>query len=538
MKNKLKNYPLYEHQNFTNFRQLIIEKSKSSPDCTAFQYMNHGEIESVTYKHFYQDVNALETFLSSQGLRNRKIALLGENSYEWILSYFAVVVSSNIIVPLDKELSSEEISGLLAHSDAEVLIYSCTYGDIAEAMLRRGLVSKIFNIADFSSFIKDGNEWIHSEDDAVGDDKTNEESVCSIIFTSGTTGKPKGVMLSQKGLMTDAVNSCRNVYFDGASLLTLPLHHTFAFTAGVLIMLIYGCPVCISKSLRTFQADLRTFKPRHMFLVPLFVENLYKTIWKTAREQGKEKQLKRIIRFSNLTRKCGLDLRRKLFHSILEQFGGDLELVVSGGAPITQKYMDGLSDIGIQVLNGYGITECSPVIAVNRNRYFRRNSVGLPIKCCKVKIIDGEICAKGPNIMIGYYNDEAATRQALENGWFRTGDLGHIDQDGFLYITGRRKNLIILSNGENISPEELEDKIQGIAYVNEVIVYAESGNIVAEIFGENEDGIREGIRKMNQELPIYKRIQKIRFRDTEFEKTNTKKIKRFNKEEQGRKGNV
>lgn len=527
MNKKAKNYPLYQHQDFTNFRQLITEKSKSSPDGIAFQYLNHEKRESITYRHFYQDVSALEAFLNRQGLYGIKIALLSENSYEWILSYFAVVVSGNMIVPLDKELSNDEISGLLTHSDAEVLIYSDSYKDIAEDLLRQGRIGKIFNIADFPAFLKSGRKLISSGDYVPLENPADENSVCSIIFTSGTTGKPKGVMLSQKGLMVDAVNSCRNVYFTGASLLVLPLHHTFAFTAGVLVMLIYGCPICIGKSLRTFRSDLQVFQPSHIFLVPLFVENLYNTIWKGVREQGKEKLLKRMIRLSSLARKCGVDLRKKLFRSILKQFGGHLELVVSGGAPIKQKYIDGLGDIGVQVLNGYGITECSPVIAVNRNRYFRGNSVGLPVKCCEVKIIDGEICAKGLNIMLGYYHDEAMTKEVLEDGWFKTGDLGYIDRDGFIYITGRKKNLIILSNGENISPEELEERIQEIEYVKEVVVYAEDGKIVAEIFGEDEERIREGVKKMNQDLPLYKQIQKIRFRDAEFEKTNTKKIKRF-----------
>lgn len=527
MSKKIKNYPLYQHQDFTSFRQLIAEKSESSPGGIAFQYLNQGRIESITYRRFYQDVSALEAFLNQQDFFGIKIALLSENRYEWVLAYFAVVVSANIIVPLDKELSGEEISDLLTHSGAEVLIYSDTYGEVAEDLLRQGRVGKIFNITDFSSFLKTGRELISGGEYVPHKKLADENSVCSIIFTSGTTGKPKGVMLSQKGLMCDAVNSCRNVYFTGTSLLILPLHHTFAFTAGILVMLIYGCPICISKSLRTFQSDLQAFKPRHIFMVPLFVENLYNTIWKAAREQGKEKLLKRTVRFSSLARKCGVDIRKKLFRSIRKQFGGNLELVVSGGAPIIQKYINGFDDFGIQILNGYGITECSPVIAVNRNCYFRENSVGLPVKCCEVKIIDGEICAKGSNIMLGYYRDEDMTRDVLADGWFKTGDLGYIDKDGFIYITGRKKNLIILSNGENISPEELENKIQGMAYVKEVLVYAESGKIVAEIFGEDEECIRESIKKMNQELPLYKQIQKIRFRNMEFEKTNTKKIKRI-----------
>lgn len=522
----MKNYPLYTHPDITNFKQLIANQAEKIPDKPAFQYLRQKELVSITYQQFWQDINALGTFFFEQGLKGVKIAVLGENSYEWILTYFAAVLGSNIIVPIDKELSNDEIGKLLLRCGATALVHSSSYTDTAQELLQLRQIQKTFDMKDFPAFMNVGNKRIHNGVNGFQQNIIKEDNVCSIIFTSGTTGSPKGVMLSQRNFMTDAVNACRNMSFSGPSMLTLPLHHTFAFTAGVLAMMIYRVPICISKSLRTFQADMQTFKPHHMFLVPLYVENMHKMIWKSAKEQGKEKMLKRLITISNLMRKCGIDLRKKLFRSILERFGGGLDLIVSGGAPINQEYIDGMDAIGIQVINGYGITECSPVLAVNRNRYFRRDSVGIPLPCCKVKIQDGEICVKGPNVMLGYYEDDASTREVLEDGWFRTGDLGYLDKDGFLYITGRKKNLIIFSNGKNVSPEELEEKLLHIDNIREVIVYAENENITAEIFAEDETGIREGITKLNQELPSYKRIQKIKFRNMEFDKTTTKKIKR------------
>lgn len=522
----MKNYSLYTHQDITNLKQLITNQAEKIPDKTAFQYLCRKELVSISYRQFREDINALGTFFYGQGLKDVKVAVLGENSYEWILTYFAVILGSNIIVPIDKELSDDEIGKLLMRCGATVLVHSSAYTDTAQMLLSQKWVQKTFNMKDFAELMAAGREQMHNGVNEFEQNVINDDDVCSIIFTSGTTGSPKGVMLSQRNFAVDAVNACRHMSFEGPSLLTLPLHHTFAFTAAVVSMVIYGVPICISRSLRTFNDDMQTFKPHHMFLVPLYVENMYKTIWKSAAGQGKEKMLKRLITISNLMRKCGVDLRKKFFAYILEKFGGELEFIVSGGAPISQEYIEGMDAIGIQVINGYGITECSPVLAVNRNRYFRKASVGLPLPCCQVKIQNGEICVKGPNIMLGYYGDEVSTKEVLEDGWFRTGDLGYQDEDGFLYITGRKKNLIIFSNGKNVSPEELEEKLLNIDNIWEVVVYAENETITAEIFAEDKTGIRENIEKLNHELPSYKRIQKIKFRDKEFDKTTTKKIKR------------
>ena len=523
----MRNYPLYEHPQITNFRELVELRAKESPNGIAFQYLERKEKVSVTYQQFKNDIVALGSFIFDQGLQDTKIAVIGENSYHWILTYFSVVLGANTIVPIDKELALDDIQTLLIRCGATALVYSNSYADIAEDMLEKHVVQKIFNMKEFSTYLDAGRKIIRDgmRDFVIGEN--NENKVCSIIFTSGTTGVPKGVMLTQKSLMADAMGACLIASVYGPSLLTLPLHHTFAFTTSVLAMLVYNVPICINKSLRTFNSNMQAFQPQNMFLVPLYVETMYKTIWKTAAEQKKDRILRSLISVSNILRKCGIDLRKKLFRSVLERFGGNLDLIICGGAALDQKYIDGLTELGILVLNGYGITECSPVVAVNRNRYFKRNSIGMPLPNCEVRIIDDEICVRGDIVMTGYYEDEAATQESMIDGWFKTGDLGYLDNDGFLYITGRKKNLIILSNGKNVSPEELEAKLLNISGIQEVVVYAENDLITAEIFAEDQNGIREAVDALNKQLPTYQRIQNIEFRSEEFEKTTTKKIKRL-----------
>lgn len=270
-----------------------------------------------------------------------------------------------------------------------------------------------------------------------------------------------------------------------------------------------------------------------MMLVPLFVETFHKTIWQTARKQRADTKLRQGIAVSNFLLRFGIDIRKKLFRSVRSAFGGDLEYIICGGAPLQKKYVQAFRSLGIEVLNGYGITECSPVVATNRNFYHRDGSVGQILKECKVRIQSGEIQVQGENVMLGYYHDEKTTAEAFEDGWFRTGDLGYVDGRGFLYITGRKKNLIILSNGENISPEELEELLLEHELVQEVLVYAEDGAITAEVFPDSEvcsadvqKRLQEAMDTCNRSLPMYKRIQRLKIRQTEFSKTTTQKIKR------------
>lgn len=515
----MKEYSLYAHPLLTSFHQLLNLNVQKMAGGIAFRYRAGTQITSVTYAQFRDDIRALVSYFIRRGSTGQKIALIGENSYEWLLTYFAAVLSGNIIVPLDKELPDEEIAALLEQCGASFMIHSAAYGDTAKIMLREKHIGAALCMNEISVILE-------SEEPLEAWPAVDETAVCAIIFTSGTTGRPKGVMLSQKALVADAVGACQNVYIEGPSMLTLPLHHTFAFTAGVLSMLLYHVPILISKSLRTFTSDMQSFGPQNMFLVPLYIETMYQGIWKAAKAQGKERFLKRMIAVSNFLRKLGIDLRRKLFRSVLENFGGNLTLLVSGGAAIRQEYIDGFDALGILVLNGYGITECAPVVAVNRNRSYKPDSIGLPLPCNEIRVINGELCVQGDNIMLGYYQNEEATAVAMAGGWFHTGDLGYIDKDGFVYITGRKKNLILFSNGKNVSPEELEEKLLGIPGVLEAVVRGEDGAITAEIFADQKAGIQERVMALNKELPGYKRIQKVKFRDREFEKTTTRKIKR------------
>lgn len=516
----MKNYKLNLTPHIEDLKELVNLRADMQ-NKIAFKYKKKQQIIEITATQFKNEIEYLGTYLYGQGIKNSKVALIGENSYEWILSYFAVICGGNVIVPIDKELSNADISELIMQSGATAIIYADSYSDIAEENQHL----RAFNMKDFDSFISKGKELIYNGNTDFVDYKIDNRKLCSIIYTSGTTGKPKGVMLCHKNLAADIVSSCENVHIADSSMLTLPLHHTFAFSTSVLSMLLKGVTISINSSLRNFKKDLSAFKPQNMFLVPLYVETMYKNVWSTVEEQGNTKLLKTMLKISNVLCKVGIDIRRKAFKNVHEAFGENLDLIVSGGAPINEKYIKFFESIGITILNGYGITECSPVVAVNRNKDARPNSAGLILSCNQVKIKDDEILVKGDNVMLGYYNDESATKEAFDGEWFKTGDLGYAEAN-YLYITGRKKNLIILSNGKNVSPEELEEKIQLIENVIEVLVYAENNVVTAEIYAENTDNIQNDINELNRSLPIYKQIAKVKFRNCEFDKTTTKKIKR------------
>lgn len=516
----MKKYDLNKTPQIKNLKELVALRV-TMPNKIAFRYKKKKEIIEVTAKQFKREIECLGTYLYECGIQDKKIALIGENSYFWILSYFSVVNGGNVVVPIDKELSITDIAGLIQQSGVSALIFADTYMDIAENHKHL----KQFNMKNFEKYIADGKQMIDSGNKAYLNYEINNEKLCSIIYTSGTTGVPKGVMLNHKNFVSDIISSCEYVDIADSSMLTLPLHHTFAFSTSILSMLLKGVTISINSSLRTFKQDLKDFKPQNMFLVPLYVETMYKNIWTIAEERNKTNLLKTMIKISNILRKIGIDIRKKAFKSILNEFGGKLDLIITGGAAINEKYIKGFDDFGIIVLNGYGITECAPVVSVNRNKYPVSESVGLILSCNQVKEKNGEILVKGDNVMLGYYKDREATQEAFDDNWFKTGDLGYI-KNNYLFITGRKKNLIILSNGKNVSPEELEEKIQQIENVIEVIVYAEEDIITAEIYAENQNGIQSNINKLNKTLPLYKQIQKVKFRSHEFVKTTTKKIKR------------
>lgn len=543
MKNK--DYPFYEIEQISNLKELVNLCANEYSDNHAFTFERENVTISISYRQFKLDTEALGAVLYSLNNQNVKIAVIGENSYEWIVSYYGVVNSGNIIVPLDRELPAADIKNILNDSSTEVLIYSDYFADVAKYLKNNGAtVRSYINMNTLSALIETGKSLIQAGDNRIVDYIVNNHAMAALLYTSGTTGVAKGVMLSHHGIARVVVGACQSVKVRGNNLLVLPLHHSFGFVGSLSFMMLSGSEIVINSSLKNLLTDMEKFKPHNIFLVPLFVETFYKKIWDKAKEQRKDGLLKALIKISNALLKIGIDIRRKFFKSVLTAFGGNLELIVSGGAPIDDKYVQGLRNFGITTLNGYGITECSPVVSVNRNDYYRDGSVGQVLPICEVKILaadasgHGEICVKGDNVMLGYYKNEQATKEAFEEGWFKTGDIGYLDKDGFLFISGRKKNLIVLSNGKNVYPEELEfTLLNNITYIKEAVVYAKSNVIVAEVFLDTEkspDGkstIDSDVIKLNQTLPPYMSIGETVIRDTEFPKTTTKKIKRIYSDE-------
>ncbi len=528
----LKNHDFYKHTPVYTTNELLDFCVTEYGEKEAFAYQNRRQDISISFTEFKEQVNAFGTYLFSEGFNGSHIAVFGENSYEWILTHFAVICGGNVIVPIDKELDVDNISELLIDSESKVLVYSNTYADIAEQLQAKLPDITYINMKDIPTYIEEGKQLIADGYTDYIKVQVNKGDLASIVYTSGTTGKSKGVMLTHNNFCSCMYGACCNVLLTGASLLVLPLHHTFGLVASVFAVMYYGYPIYINKSLKKLPDDFKKCKPQHLFAVPLIVETLYKNIWSTAKKQGKDKALKILIKISDALLKCKIDLRKVLFKSVISAFGGNIDLIVSGGAPINVKYINAFKSFGITILNGYGITECGPIVAVNRNKFNVVGSVGLPLCCNEVRIAEGgEVLVKGDNVMLGYYHNETENEKVFVDGWFKTGDIGEIDEHGALHITGRIKNLIILGNGENIPAESIEQEIYTIPYVKECIAYGKDNVIVAEVYLDEDvadvkDRINDDIQAVNQRLPQIRNIGKVVVRDTEFPKTTTKKIKR------------
>jgi long-chain acyl-CoA synthetase len=557
-------YPLYETTVFEDFRIMTENVAEKYPDRTAFSYKENPkdkETVRMTFAEARDYIRHMGTELIHMGLRDKHVALIGESSYKWICSYFCLMSIGSVVVPIDKDLPEDEIAGILNYSDSEYIIYS---SNIEEKILN--IRYKVPNIktyicmskakleggAELPDIVAKGRERFNNGDRSYYDYKIDSERLATIVFTSGTTGKGKGVMLSQKNIVSDMTQGMYLFDITPKTINVLPPHHTFGSTVNFVGHYSQGCEVYISSGLKYIAEEIREQQPTHLVLVPLFVESLYKKIWQAAEKSGRAKMLRRMIKISNFLRKIGIDLRRKLFKSVLSAFGGKLEMIICGGAYLNQDIIDTFEAIGVTILNGYGITECAPLISCNRNKFQKKGSVGVPILGEEVKIKDpdekgeGEICVKGPNVMLGYYKDPEATKAVFdEEGYFRTGDYGRLDEEGWLYITGRLKNIIILSNGKNVYPEEIEAEISRVFGVNECIVYAgesksqqEKEVIVAEIYpdfealkGRGIEDVRkyfeEEIKKINSRMVSYKAVKKVKIREEEFRKNTSRKILRF-----------
>lgn len=541
MKNKP--YPLYDWPSFSTLWELLSYLADKYEERQAFRIPVRGkqEDEYKTYREFYNDTEALGAWLLNSGVRNDRVAILGENCYNWIVSYFAIANSGNTALPLDKELSCEELARLINLCGCKGVVCSAAYDDYAEYFEENCPDIEVFVVMnELGKHIREGAELIKNGTDLLSGSRPAANNLAAIVFTSGTTGQSKGVMLSHMNISSDALSVCRNTCASGRGILILPLHHTFSLTTNVLCELIYGMRIYAITSLRTIQRDMQKDKTTTAIVVPAVVETMHKRVMENVEENGKLKKLVKGMKTAEMFLKIGIDVRKKLFKDVINAFGGELEIIICGGAALSNKVEEDFRLWGVNMVCGYGITECSPVACVNRNEYQKSGSIGLPVDCNEVKINDpdkdgvGEIYVKGSNVFKGYYKNEEENQKAFTaDGWFKTGDLGYIDNDGFVFIGGRLKNLIILSNGKNVSPEELETKlIDEIPSISEVVVYEEDAALTAEIFPDSEkyrnaaDIMQEEINSFNRHMPAYKKITNIKLRDREFDKTTTMKIKR------------
>jgi len=558
MKKSYKN-PFYEYgEKLSSVKELMIFSAKKHSEKTVFKYKLRNKIISKTYNELLRDVKEKAQFLVSLDLPKQHIAIIGKTSYDWIVSYLSVLYAGMVAVPIDILLSTEEYLELLERADVDLVFCDKKYLSDIEKSDSKGL-KKIICINDSQS---SENESTLSKkddislDDAVDKNKIDSEALALIVFTSGTTGKSKGVMLSQKNIIVDVMSAKRILGLDerDTSLSILPLYHTYEMTCDILLMMYYGASVCLNDSLKYMSQNLKLFKPSVLYAVPMVVESIHRTIMESAKKKNKEKMLKKMLKLSTALQKVGINLSRKIFKSVIDEFGGELKLIVSGGAYLDQSYIDFFDAIGVNIVQGYGITECSPLLSANPDRFKKKYSIGCVVSCCQVKINEderyekvnghlvGEILAKGDNVMLGYYKDTENTNKAFEGEWFKTGDIGWMDEDDYLYITGRVKNLIILSNGKNVSPEEIEGKLSLLPVIKEVQVVSKKENnteqIQAIIFPDElfikenniddvQKYIEDQVNDVNRSLPVYMQIGSVKLRDTEFPKTSTKKIKRL-----------
>ena len=557
-----KKMKLNEVRMISSIKEMMELAVKEDGDKIAFQYRDEikkDKIVKVTYKEFQKNTEELGTALANIGMQDKHIAMIGENSYKWLTVYLTVLKSTGVFVPVDKELTADQIVNVLKHSDSEVLFYSEKYEKWIPQIRKEVPNVKFFigvdkkeddgNSLSYEKFKEEGKKLLEQGSTIYTDLQDDENKLKLLVYTSGTTGNPKGVMLTEHNLISVVNYGLQVADIKTKCLSVLPYHHTYEAVAGILVGIHKRACICINDSLKNVLKNLQLYKPDYIYLVPAFTEVFYKSIWNNAEKSGKDKLLKIMIPVSNALRKVGIDLRNILFKSVHDAFGGNLKEIVCGGAPIRPEIGKFFNDIGIILLNGYGISECSPLVSVNRLQFNDSSTVGVILPCCEIKFEnvtpdgDGEICVKGDIVMMGYYKEQEKTDRVLKDGWFNTEDYGRINKKGQLVINGRKKNLIVLDNGKNVYPEEIENYILGIPYVQEVVVKGKKNNIgqevalIAEVFLNQEKveelkieniekQIKTDISEACKELPIFKRISDVEIRKEEFEKTTTKKIKR------------
>lgn len=524
----------YDVVKYENFHELLKGLYDNYSERTAIRFRKNGKETSITYDALIRQISDLYYFYKKNDIQNRNIGILSENRYEYITIYLASVFQ-NVAAPIDRELTADGLASLIGKFDIKVLFYTDKTKEKLDALSEKDTLRLINIDTDYQTITQD-----HYAPDLFFKDTehTDSHKFSVLAFTSGTTGAVKGAMLSQRNIVTNLRAPLLYMHLESPMLQLLPMNHMYGFHPDLLSPLYNGDTICINMALKDIAKDFKYYDPYYIGVVPVMLEGIYKNIIREARRQNKEKLFYRLIKISNRLRKCHIDIRRLLFQNLINK---RLRIIVCGGAFLDPVYIDRFEEIGITVLNGYGMTECAPLISVNRDRDNIRGSAGAVIRGTKVKIADdGEILVKGWNVMSGYYNDKEETELSFVDGYYKTGDIGYLDDD-ILYVTGRKKNLIILKNGKNFSPEVIEKELLRLPYIKECLVIAGVRNsaeiIIAKILlasnADNKDNVcnqseveqlKKDIEAINHSLPSYMRIDDFEIVSEEFEKTSSKKI--------------
>lgn len=569
--NKKLNSEIYEVDEIKNFRELVNRSADKYPKNVAYKFkQNLGKsnqrIVEKTYEEVRKEVQSLGTMLLKLGLENKKIALIGSNRYEWCESYFAITTSNMVVVPLDKALPNKEIKSLIERSKADAVIYENKYSEIFKELknennqtlkyyINMDLTQKEDGIISFKELVNEGRKLLEQGDTSYSTIKVDNKKMSILIFTSGTTNMSKGVMLSQQNITSNIIAMAKmsKMYPTDTLLSFLPMHHTFECTITFLYGYYSGATVAFCDGLKYIAKNLIEYKISVFVAVPLVLETIYKKIQKGIKDQGKEKLVNMMSKIANFLLIFHIDIRRKVFKSVLDQLGGNLRIAYFGAAAMDRNVIKGYNNLGIDTVQGYGLTETSPLLAAETDKEHCPGSVGMAPFNVELKLEDvdengvGEIVAKGPNVMLGYYENPEATKEVMKGGWFHTGDLGYYNKDGYLFITGRKKEVIVLKNGENVFPSEIEFLVNKLPYVVESIVFPRENSkgeiavgvkvvydkdLIKEKFGEKTEKeykilVWEDIKEINQNLSQFKKLKELIITTESLEKTTTQKIKRF-----------
>lgn len=558
----------YVHRQIRDLKDMVNTSAMIYGDRNAFLVKNApgGDYVPVRFSQLKTDIDELGTAFMDLGLTGKKVAVIGENRYEWVVTYLAVVNGVGVIVPLDRELPAREVHNLLERAEVSAIVYSSKVGSVVEEAIQG--IESIEYVISMDALDHTGNRMSLKKLQRAGkrllleekrfflDAEIDREAMCSLLFTSGTTGLAKGVMLSHKNLTANVYNMSKyvDVSNNWTGLSVLPMHHTYELTCHVFTCIYQGCCIAICEGLKYIVKNMAEAKATVMLGVPLIFESMHKKVWKQAEASGKADKMRTAIQLSKTLGKFNIKATKKLFKSVHQAMGGHMQMFISGAAAIDPAVIEDFNAMGITMFQGYGMTENSPIISVNKDRYFKPASVGLPMPGTEVRIIDadengvGEVICRGDSVMLGYYNNPEETAKVLVDGWLHTGDYGYFDKDGFLYIAGRKKNVIVTKNGKNIFPEEVEFYLNKSDYIQEVVVWGfddeKTGDTVvqAEIFPDypaveekygkiSEDELKRILKKeidgINEHMPLYKRVKRFEIREEEFEKTTTRKIKRY-----------